>query len=275
MKPSLPLGFARLITPCRWGRTRFFCFGSILAAAGLATVTAATYLHLPGAPGDSQDPDHKNWIEVRAVRQQGIKPAPDDTSTPTVRFTKLTDQASPLLGLALVQERVFPSARMEFVATGPNGRRVLDWVLKDVRIVGIDTAFDAATGETAAEQVTVIFERLRWTYTASDPEGGPGTSRETEWDLAAGEASNHVLPRRFEVGASWAGGVAPLHLRWLAQADRTYEISSSARVDGGFALLKEVTVTETGEVDLPRPGAEPWRFFRVTGRRITVPASVP
>lgn len=151
------------------------------------------YLNLGEIKGNSDDANHKEWIEVQSVSQSIIRNI-DPTSKPkdaltksqvqvgSIDMVKNADESSPELVAAVCEGRVFPEVTIELVRVSPNGNEVFyQWVLTDAYIHDYGVHSQALGGIESSEQLTLGYSEVKWTYFKKDEKGKAQGSVAAGW----------------------------------------------------------------------------------------------
>ncbi len=149
------------------------------------------YLKLDGVDGESQDVNHKDWIDVFSYSEGVSLPLSVGSFTGgleagKVKFSDLTvltaaDQTTPILFQDSISGTEIKYAVLEVVE--PNGE-YLDYKLSDVLITSVSDKGNA--GDSAPlEQVSLNFTKIEWDYTPLNADGSPGTPVSASWELPA------------------------------------------------------------------------------------------
>lgn len=138
---------------------------------------AAIFMEIPGVPGESNDANHPEWIDVLSASGTFTQNSCGDFS-----ITKEIDKAFPLLVRSVVSGRVFSAITVEFTATYGGARAVYSTItLNAATITAIATA---ASGNDAAgpptENITIQASSITIEYVEFDDTGSQqGTTTET------------------------------------------------------------------------------------------------
>jgi len=152
---------------------------------------AAWYAKFDGIEGSSKDRDHGKWIEILSFDSGTHKPGGGTASpsAPDLRAFRLEaalDKATPKLLEAAVKGKVIP--KVEIHLTGEDGEASAEPYfiieLTNVSITSFQTGGRADTVPT--EELTLNYEKARWTYNDSD--GSKGGNVEFEWKVEEGES---------------------------------------------------------------------------------------
>lgn len=155
------------------------------------------YLQIDGIKGESQDDNHKDWIEVTSVQWSVHQPRSATASTggghtseradlSDLSFSKIADLSSPILLQACAMGKTIPKAKAEFFRADGNGTRVkyFEVELENVLIGMVKPRMGGATSY-LSETVNLKYAKIKWKYSQQKIGGGTGGSTVGGWDLAA------------------------------------------------------------------------------------------
>lgn len=155
------------------------------------------YLQIEGIKGESQDSQHKDWIEVTGVHWGVHQPRSATSSTggghtaeradlSDISFSKIADLSSPILLQSCAMGKTIPKAKFEFFRADGNGTRVkyFEVALANV-MVGLVKPHLGGDDSYLTETVNLKFSKINWAYTQQKIGGGAGGSTVGGWDLAA------------------------------------------------------------------------------------------
>ena len=132
--------------------------GAILAA-GPGEASAQVFLSLDGVDGESQDADHRGWIEVQSMSwgttTSGSTSAIPPDGVRSVTFTRPVDATSPRLAAA--RTRRIPNATLAI--RPPGASQTQELLLSNVRISSVRAG--RTTGGVAMETVTIAYEHIQ------------------------------------------------------------------------------------------------------------------
>jgi type VI secretion system secreted protein Hcp len=155
--------------------------------------TVAAYVKFDGIDGASQDPDREDWINLLSFSQGQYIPSSSfgsgDTRSELVVFEEFTlnkelDKASPKLAEAVAKGTHFRKVEIELtgVLSGSERFTYFAYDLEDVLIASYH--IDASTGNPApTEHLSLDFEKIKVTYSTTDPDGTSGGNVEYAWDV--------------------------------------------------------------------------------------------
>jgi type VI secretion system secreted protein Hcp len=153
------------------------------------------FLLIPGIPGASTSTTHKNQIEIESFSWGAASSVPEPppkqsgatkaTAAPFT-FAKITDIASPLLFLALVQTTRIPTVTLSLQKSGGAGANPPDFMTIIFTNVFISqfTSAGSAGADTPGESVAFVYDSLQVSYVPTNPATGmPGTPVTAKWDF--------------------------------------------------------------------------------------------
>jgi type VI secretion system secreted protein Hcp len=152
------------------------------------------FLRIAAIRGESVDGQHRDEIDLRSVHDGVAGPgstrcgaAPKTAGLGSLVVTKSFDLASAGLLRDALTGHTEPKATIVARTRGGAPYNVLGIVLSGVRIQSVRDIVDSGG---AAEQVTLGFARIEWTYAAARATGGPDPTRTVHlcWDVAADKA---------------------------------------------------------------------------------------
>lgn len=144
------------------------------------------FIQLDGIEGESTDDKHRGWIEILsydwAVSQAVSRTAGTAGGAGAERadflsfgFTKLLDQASPLLMAACAAGTHFDNVIIELCRAGTQKVKYMEYRLTDCLISSVV----ACTGDPRAsfpiELVKITYAKIQWGYTVQNRRGGWAT----------------------------------------------------------------------------------------------------
>lgn len=140
------------------------------------------YLSLQGIEGESQDSQHKDWIEILSFQAPRDLAAaitsPRDPQTGAMRamlttlvFTKRVDRASPRLRTALAQGAHFATVVLDVVS--PANGEYYEMTMRNAAIVRLVSG----GGDLPSESVTMVANQIEMKYAKLDAQGGHGPLR--------------------------------------------------------------------------------------------------
>lgn len=159
----------------------------------LARARGKAYMRIENFLGESQDPAHKDWIDIFGVSyKETMTPGSIGGGAGKVSFSDLTvvkelDLSSPKLSLACAQGQHIKQIVIECMTSDPaNPKKYYELRLTDVLVSGVTPKMVyRGDGFVFMEEVTFNFAQIEWVYYCYDESGAlKGTIREG-WDIAA------------------------------------------------------------------------------------------
>lgn len=153
------------------------------------------YIKLGDIKGNSQDANHKEWIEVLMISQsanRNINPTskPRDALTKSqvhigsIDLQKNADESSPELVAAVAEGTTFKEVTIDLVRVGKNGNEVFyQWILSDAYVSNYGVNASGAGSIEALENLSLCFSTIKWSYKKKDEAGKPQGSVDKGWDL--------------------------------------------------------------------------------------------
>jgi len=158
------------------------------------------YLQIDGIKGESQDSQHKDWIECLDVHFGIDQPRSPVSSTAgghtsaraefdDIVVSKLADLSTPLLLQHCAMGKTIPKAKFEMFRADGNGERVkyFEMVLENVLIGSIKPGLTPTGG--MQEHFQLKFSKVTWKYTAQKISGGAGGSTAGGWCLSTNKVA--------------------------------------------------------------------------------------
>lgn len=155
------------------------------------------YLQIEGIKGESQEDQHKDWIEVLSYNHRVDQPTSSTRSSSgggttgasqhgDVTITKFVDMASPKLHDAVSTGKHFKKAVLDFCRqSGGSKVKYLTITLEEVVISSV--ASDGASkgqNELPVETVALNYGTIEWVYTQQKrPDGAGGGNVTAKYDL--------------------------------------------------------------------------------------------
>jgi len=159
------------------------------------------YLHIDGIKGESQDHQHKDWIEVTGIHWALHQPRSATSSTAgghtaervemsDVSFAKLTDLSSPILAQHCAMGKTIAKARLEFFRADGDGARIkyFEIELENV-LVGMIKPHLGGSDKYLSETVNLKYSKAKWKYSQQRIGGGTGGNTIGSWDAATNKVA--------------------------------------------------------------------------------------
>jgi type VI secretion system secreted protein Hcp len=141
------------------------------------------FIQLDGIQGESTDDKHRGWIEILsydwAVRQTVSGTASSVGGASAERadflsfgFTKLLDQASPLLMVACAAGTHFGNVTIELCRAGTQKVKYMEYRLTDCLINSVVACTGDPRARFPVELVNIYYGKIQWGYTVQSRRGG-------------------------------------------------------------------------------------------------------
>ena len=154
---------------------------------------AAIYVKFDGIDGESEDIDHKDWIDLLSFSQGQYIPdsslhhaGASSTSCvfEEIILRKELDRASPKLAEAVCLAKVFSNVDIHVTRALSDGIRISNYVyeLKNV-IVSSYQIGGSSQDDIPLEKVSLNFEQIKVAYEKFDTNGRSISIREYSWDV--------------------------------------------------------------------------------------------
>jgi type VI secretion system secreted protein Hcp len=172
--------------------------GAALPAPLIARSTAL-FLQVDYIPGESQDPDHRNWIEPSAFHWGVSRPGqsfPIGAGSPTpaadhadLTIVKEIDKATPKLFLKCCNGGTIPTITLEIWPTGTlYSRPLVVYELSDAIVTSAKPVGANVGSSYLMEEVSFNYRRIDITYNEFDPKTGTlKGSVKAFWDRQIGK----------------------------------------------------------------------------------------
>lgn len=155
------------------------------------------FLKIDGISGGSADDQHRDWIEIHSF-SWGLSQSGTDgggagggagrATAQDAQFVSTAGIASPKLFGACASGRHFREALLSLVRAGADRREFYTWRLAEVLISSYRTAGDAGSDEVPADQFTLDFRRIEFSFLPQNPDGSAGDPVQESWEFAAGQS---------------------------------------------------------------------------------------
>lgn len=161
----------------------------------------AGYLKIGDIKGESQDTDHKEWINLQSISQGLTRPMASGISGSTrqraavscgdVIVTKEMDASTPKLIQAVCDGENFPKVLIDVCTSTGGKKRVpyFQWELKNVRVSSYDVS--GQSGDDTGifyETVSLNYEEIKWTYDKMGKDGKSQGKIDATWKVEEGMA---------------------------------------------------------------------------------------
>ena len=159
----------------------------------------AGYIKFEGVDGESKDKDHKGWSDLDSFSQGMSQPGSSatgparrrgDVILDDISVTKNLDKASPKIGEAVCNGKVFPKVEIHLTASYTDAGRVTYYAyeLKNVLVTHYHVSGSGQSEQVPIDDIAMNFEEIKVTYTEADDKGNKKGSVEYGWKVEAGEA---------------------------------------------------------------------------------------
>jgi type VI secretion system secreted protein Hcp len=192
--------------------------GSVGTVSSEAQTTASPdiniFLNITGILGESQEVNHRDWIDIAAFNWSEAAAAiaaGRASGVATIKdfiFTTQTSRASPKLFLAGATGQIFPKATLEcWTGSGEQtGAEFLKFQFDNVIITSYNIA-GSTTDYRPLDQFSITFSKINMTYWMIDENGNQAGSVSAWYDLTTHSA-------RARSGLQW-----PFRREWCTQSD--------------------------------------------------------
>jgi type VI secretion system secreted protein Hcp len=161
------------------------------------------YLQIDGIKGESQDDQHKDWIEVLSYSHKVTQPTSSTRSSVgggttgaaqhgDLYFTKFVDMATPKLLEAVSTGKYFKKSVLEFCRqSGGSKIKYLTITLEELVISSVVSEGPAkGEYEFPVETVGLNYGKIEWAYTVQKrPDGAGGGNVVGKYDLVKAKAA--------------------------------------------------------------------------------------
>ncbi len=143
------------------------------------------YVRIEPIKGDSNDPEHKDWIQAISFSWGVSNPnsgSPGGGGSDSPAFTDFEivhkmDLSSPKLALAVCNGQHIKEVILD-LCQPDNGRIFMEYRFEDVILTSLNPAGEVKSGEIPMEQFGFTYRRVEWRYYPAD--GSPVLA---DWDL--------------------------------------------------------------------------------------------
>jgi type VI secretion system secreted protein Hcp len=163
----------------------------------------SAFLQIDGVPGESQDANHKDWIELLSYSHEMTQPVSSTRSSAggaaTGRtqhgdfiITKFVDKASPKLYDAVSTGKHFAKAKIEVCRSGGTQLKFLEITLEEIMISSVHINPGGQANHDGdilpTETVSLNYGKIEWVYTQQKrKDGGGGGNVTAKYDLTTGK----------------------------------------------------------------------------------------
>jgi type VI secretion system secreted protein Hcp len=219
---------------------------ALLPTGGKSALTFS--LDLPGVSAGA--------IDVLAF-QFGVThpPSAGSPSFTDLSLSKIVDATSPVFAQDAATGAYLPAATLQVVDA--SSLQVYEIQLYNVSVSSLSD--EGTAGDTSlAENLTLHFGKMSWTYTQYDSQGENPTNIITDYDLLYGKM--HAM---LSVSGVQNPGSGTMNVTWNARAGTTYNIMGSPQVNGTYTFVTAVTGTNLAPMTLTLPAIGGTYFYRI------------
>ena len=169
---------------------------SILASPAVG----AAYLKYDGIDGESKDTDHKDWIDILSASQSIMHPAGSSAASPAADptdfvVTKYIDKSTPKLALACCNGQHSPRVIVEFTSDDQRHLTYLQIEMTNVLVTSYGLSSNSTDDPVPVDQVSLNFEKIKWTYYEYDAGGRLVAEHATSWDFKTNTSGISISPQ--------------------------------------------------------------------------------
>jgi type VI secretion system secreted protein Hcp len=135
------------------------------------------FLKIPDIKGESQDAEHKDWIDVLSWSWGLSKDSRGKVCVQDLSLFKYLDSSTPDLIQSMPADTTFRTADLEVWQGRERGRLVLRMLLNGVSVSSVSTGGSGGE-DRLTENISLNFSELEGTYTVLRDDGGPGEELE-------------------------------------------------------------------------------------------------
>ena len=158
----------------------------------------AGYVKIGDIQGESKDAGHKNWIELRSISQELLRPMKAgaggamrhraSVDVGDVIMTKVVDKSSARLMEAVCKGTNYPEVQLDLCTSSEGQKRTpyMRFTLKDARVTRYTIGGSTEDGAVPMETIAINFREIRWTYDVLDDQNRSRGKVEATWNVEAG-----------------------------------------------------------------------------------------
>ncbi|MCD6394277.1 MAG: type VI secretion system tube protein Hcp [Planctomycetes bacterium] len=155
------------------------------------------FMQIGNIPGESEDQNHRDWIEVLSYHQGITMDVDSGASHPSgvAEFSEITvikriDKATPLLAFCCAQGQHIPQVTIEFCRAAGDKIVYMKVILEDALVSGVNMMILPMGGADVLpmEEVSFRYGRIEWEYTGVDENDDPLPAIQRGWDIEANQA---------------------------------------------------------------------------------------
>ena len=164
-----------------------------IGVAAPATAAVNIFLKVDTIPGEANDSDHKDWVEIadfsHAIaneKTQGSAGPQGQAVCGPLIATKTVDKATPKLYEACTKGTHLPSATLELVRAGTGQKAYFQFVMKEVFITKVNPS--ASRGDDVpSEEIRFVYGSMKVSYRPQRDDGSlEDTPIQTAFDCPPG-----------------------------------------------------------------------------------------
>lgn len=149
-----------------------YSYSPKISHAQTPAASTSMYIKFDGIDGESQDKDHKRWIDVlsmsHSIQQSdtnlGTSRRRGDVALEDITLSKELDKSTPLLARAAATGLLLPAVQFHSVSTKPDGTQVyLQYELKNVMITSYSVSSSSGS-PLPTESFSLNFEEIKITF---------------------------------------------------------------------------------------------------------------
>ena len=148
------------------------CFVGLSAEKAFAQFSqpAATFMLVPGIPGDSSNEGYDGWIDVLSF-SHAFNPTAKINNVCALSLSKRLDSAGPRLWAAAVTAQLFDQIRVDIVRLGDRPTKIYEVLLVNARVVDIITG---GGNHIPNESVGITADSVGLKFFPQNPDGSMG-----------------------------------------------------------------------------------------------------
>ena len=135
------------------------------------------FLKIPDIKGESQDAEHKDWIDVLSWSWGLSKDSRGKVCVQDLSLTKWMDSSTPDLIQSMPADTTYRSAELNVRRAGTKASVTLHLMLSGVSVSSVSTGGSGGE-DRLTENISLNFSELEGTYTVLRDDGSPGDELE-------------------------------------------------------------------------------------------------
>ncbi|CAE7472588.1 Hcp family type VI secretion system effector [Bremerella sp. T1] len=159
------------------------------------------FIQFPNIPGESNDTDHKDWINLLSISESITRAASQGSSGSSrhvqsaifgdIVCVKEMDKSTPKLIESVAAGTVHSKVKIDMVMSlGDKGKRLPFFQFELDNVIVTSYSFSAnveGDGVVPTESFSLNAEMIKWTYTQYGKDGSNKGKVEAKWDVEAGK----------------------------------------------------------------------------------------